>query len=291
MRIGIALRELNLSIQLEHSAIHIMDGNWGVFYQSFTNHMHSYYELHYVTGGHGMLITSAGKSPLKRGCLYLLPPRSDHEQLTDSQNHLEEYHLAFEVAAGSPEDVIWKQLLSNGYFGTGWEGIEACFDAIAQESALLKYGYQEMIRQNILSIFILVMRAMEDGTSHLKPVTKSGDQRVMLADEAFLFDYRTLTLAALSQKLQLSQRQTQRFIRERYGISFSMLKTRSRLSHAAMLLSTTKLSLEEISFQIGYKEYAHFCKSFKAFYGKTPSLYRASQQVKNAEDHGINGMK
>jgi AraC-like DNA-binding protein len=106
------------------------------------------------------------------------------------------------------------------------------------------------------------------------------DRRIMLIDQAFIYKYKTITLSALSDELKLSTRQTQRFIQDKYGISFSTLKFQSRLSHAAMLLSTTKLSLDEISIQVGYSNYSFFSRAFKKQYNMTPVSYRKSHYHK-----------
>ncbi len=277
MRFGVALRELNLLIQIEHCTLRIIDGNWGVFETSFANHMHSYYELHYVSGGKGTLLLGDFEAPLARGCIYMIPPRVYHEQRTDSCDFLKEYHIAFILLSAAPEDQIYRQLLSKAFYRAGTDEAEALFDAVLNETQTTQYGYTDMILRYIQSIFILLVRTL------LKPDNKRrlanvhlDDQRVMTTDEAFLYEYHTVTLSSLSSRLRLSPRQTQRFILEKYGAPFSILKTRSRLNHAAMLLSTTNLSVDEICFQIGYQNRSYFNRIFKICYRMTPSDYRKS---------------
>lgn len=275
MQFGIALQDFNLLVKLENCTIKIIGGNWGVFHKSFTNHMHSYYELHYVSGGQGTLITDTFEMPLSKGCFYLLPPRTRHEQWSKHSDLLQEYHLAFELVLGSQKDTIWECLLSKGYYDTNQNEMEDFFHNIARESTLKKYGYIDMIIQNIQTIFISVIRTLVDSNNNLTyPSLNLDDRRIMLIDEAFLYHYKTVTLFSLSDQLKLSTRQTQRFIKQKYGVSFSTLKFQSKLSVAAMLLSTTELSLEEISFQVGYKNYSFFNRAFKEQYKETPKNYR-----------------
>jgi AraC family transcriptional regulator, 4-hydroxyphenylacetate 3-monooxygenase operon regulatory protein len=277
MKFGIELQDYNFLISLENSSIKIIGGNWGGFTKSFTNHKHSYYELHYVSGGKGNLITDTLNMSLYKGCFYLLPPRTSHEQWSNPLDNLEEYHLAFEITCESEKDLAWEYLFSNGYYDTNQNNIEVFFDNIVKESTQMQYGYVYTIYQNIQAIFITLIRSIVKNSNEISVVPINlDDRRIMLIDQAFIYKYKTITLSALSDQLKLSTRQTQRFIQDKYGVPFSTLKFQSRLSHAAMLLSTTKLSLDEICIQVGYHNYSFFSKAFKKQYKMTPVNYRKS---------------
>jgi len=43
------------------------------------------------------------------------------------------------------------------------------------------------------------------------------------------------------------------------------------LKQAARLIKESKLSVEEISYRVGFNSPAYFTKCFKALFGKTPS--------------------
>lgn len=283
MEFKIALRDYNFLIRLENDTIKIIDGNWGIFRTSFTNHMHSYYELHYVTGGQGTLITDNLQMPLKKGCFYLLPPKTYHEQWSNHADPLKEYHLAFELIRYTKNDFIWESLFQNGYYSSSQEELNPFFENIAKESAQKQYGYQDLILQNIHTIFIILIRALvkQDNVKAV-PHVHSDDKRSMLIDEAFLYRYQTITLSEISNQLNLSTRQTERFIQDKYGASFSVMKLQSRLSHAAMLLSTTELPMDEIAYQVGYKNTSFFCRAFKQHYHVTPANYRKSHAKKES---------
>lgn len=275
MQSGISLRDINILIKLENCSLKIIDGNWGVFHNSFTKHMHSYYELHYVSGGQGTLITDEFEMPLSKGGFYLLPPRTNHEQWTNPTEPLEEYHLAFELVAKDEKASVWECLLSNGYYDGKQKELEVFFQNITREVSQKQYGYLDLIYQNIQSIFISLIRTCNNTKKEsLSTMVNLDDRRNMLIDEAFLFEYQTVTLSSLSDRLKLSERQTQRYIKANYGVSFSALKFQSKLNHAAMLLATTKLTLEEICFQVGYKNYSFFNRAFKQHYNITPKNYR-----------------
>ena len=60
-----------------------------------------------------------------------------------------------------------------------------------------------------------------------------------------------------------------------------------RMQHAAMLLTTTFLSVKEIVRRVGCTDESHFVRDFKRIYGVTPSEYRngalSAAEVRNME--------
>jgi AraC-like DNA-binding protein len=274
---GESFRKLNLSIPIERCVLRIIDGNYGVFQSTFPNHMHSYYELHYVAGGQGTLVVQDGSRPLSKGCLYLLPPRVDHEQRTNPDDFLREYHLGFLPVSANPDDPLHQRLLSGVIWIPDALDLDTLFITAFDELTEMRYGYREMTARSLQAIFILLVRALSKPDRTLKScATYPESGRVMTADEAFLYEYNTVTLPSLSERLNLSMRQTQRFIREKYGIPFSALKSRAKIHHAALLLATTTLPVEEIWCRVGYQNGSSFHQMFKRCYRMTPSDYRKS---------------
>lgn len=98
--------------------------------------------------------------PLSRGCFYLLPPRTNHEQWSRQSDNLKEYHLAFELSYSSKKDNAWINLFSKGFYSTNQEAIEEFFHHIAKETVEKQYGYLDMINQYLQAIFITLMRSI-----------------------------------------------------------------------------------------------------------------------------------
>ncbi len=299
MRFGPALATHPVTLRIEHCDIRVMDGNWGVFHQSFTGHVHGYHELHIVTGGSGRLLLPGLEMPLQAGCTYLLPPRTWHEQWSDPAAPLEEYHLAFDVVCGEPADAIWQRLFQDNLIRTDCPTIRNHFDRIAVETHETEYGHPDMLRLLIHMLFLDLTRiAGTTATSTLQsgarfqpdternPAGTRGrvderhtaavpdELRTLRIDHALLFRSDTITLSGLSAELNLSERQIQRAIATHYGTTFQGLKTRSRLSHAAMLLTTTAMPICRIGHEVGYANESAFSRAFRIEYGRTPSAWR-----------------
>lgn len=100
------------------------------------------------------------------------------------------------------------------------------------------------------------------------------NSRAFVVEKAFLYDFADLTLESLSERIGLSPRQTQRFLRENYGRKFQELRTKARMSAAEMLLVYTNCSITWIAQSVGYTTAEYFATNFRYFYGKSPRDYR-----------------
>ncbi|MBX2871316.1 MAG: response regulator, partial [Saprospiraceae bacterium] len=78
-------------------------------------------------------------------------------------------------------------------------------------------------------------------------------------------------LPQLCQKIGMSRSQLFRKMRALIGISPSAFIRDYRLDRAKILLQTTDQNVSEVAFAVGYKNLAHFSKSFQAKYGHSPS--------------------
>lgn len=96
-----------------------------------------------------------------------------------------------------------------------------------------------------------------------------------LMDEYFTHFYqKSPSLQNLADQLHLSISQTQRLLKNHYGLSFREKLTQTRIDAAKHLMSTTTLSMEAIAEQIGYSSYNGFFEAFCNHMGMTPSQYR-----------------
>ena len=78
----------------------------------------------------------------------------------------------------------------------------------------------------------------------------------------------------LCQELGISQRKLERLFRRDTGCSIVQYGKLLRLQHARVLLSTTRLSIREVSAACGFNSMSYFSMSFAETFGKKPSEYR-----------------
>ena len=84
-------------------------------------------------------------------------------------------------------------------------------------------------------------------------------------EEAFLNNYKSITLSDLAAVSHISTRQLQRMIQKQYGTTFQ---------------KTTSYSLSEIAEQTGYSSPEHFSYAFRQQMGCTPGTYRRRNNTK-----------
>ena len=65
------------------------------------------------------------------------------------------------------------------------------------------------------------------------------------------------------------------------GVSAAEFVRRTRMSHAARLLTTTTLPVKEVAWQCGFTDLNYFGKCFKSAHGSTPTAYREERRGEN----------
>lgn len=87
------------------------------------------------------------------------------------------------------------------------------------------------------------------------------------------------TIPHLSEQVLLSSQKLKYAFFDQYHISIPDYVTSLRMTHAASLLRTTTLSVEEIGKETGYHYAANFIKMFKKTYGQTPLQFRLQESL------------
>lgn len=90
--------------------------------------------------------------------------------------------------------------------------------------------------------------------------------------------YRTAVLSRIAEDFNLSLSAVSRLIKKNTGFTFVELLMRKRFQKASMFLVETELPVEQIAANIGYENHSYFYRQFKAYYGVTPSQYRAEHK-------------
>ena len=120
-------------------------------------------------------------------------------------------------------------------------------------------------------------RKNELSDGYKSPVTAlplPNDQTYLTIEEAFLYNYRDLTLEKLADLVHLGKRQTERLLKKHYNKTFLQKKTEARMSAACLLLQDANVSIASVAYELGYSSSEHFTNAFKTFYHMTPSAYR-----------------
>lgn len=272
--------KLNISFDLEDVHITILNAKRNAIFGSFPNHMHSFYELHYNVEGEGFLICRNERLPLHDNILYLNGPGVYHEQESLPGRAMVEYSLSFDVQPiGSKKSSLTGKLKNMElWIGSDSCGIGEIFAQIEAEITNKHTGYYQAVCTLIRLLIIRLIRNFDNqGKEPADTHRTTGDRRKFIMDEAFIYNYRSMTLESLAKMLNLSERQTIRNIHEYYSMNFTEFRNNSRMTAAAQLLrEQPDMSIPDIAEAVGFSSPTHFRNLFKKYHGMTPSEYRQS---------------
>lgn len=111
---------------------------------------------------------------------------------------------------------------------------------------------------------------------------KSMDRTDVLLMEYIAAHAQTVTLEELSRHFSYSDRHIARLVRKNTGLAYSQLIRRMKMDAIARLVTDSTLPIERIIEGSGISSPSYFYKSFKAYFGTTPSRYREKAQEQGA---------
>lgn len=281
------IRELNIRCTVGDTRFRIIDSNHGVFMHTFPEHMHSFFELHYVIGGKGALIVDGREYELRAGVTFMTAPRTAHTQINDKTDNMEEYFVAFEIdkQKSSHIDAAWQRFAGQRFvIGESRHNAELCFEEIERELKERKYGYIEAAQTFYSMILIRAMRDLYRAEDAGHKRATLDEMRLSIIDQAMLFRFNTITLKELSELVKLHPRHIQRLIKDKYGLSFAELRKQIRMNNAVELLSADEcIGIDAVAERLGYSDRFYFSKQFKEYFGETPAEYRGKLSAERLE--------
>ena len=292
-------RNLKLSFTIENMEFTVLSIGLEKMVTPIPRHVHSAnsYELHYISYGYGTLIANDKEYAITPGTFYVTGPGVFHEQVSKSDDPMTEYGVYLQVApvvskasgtASSPQqsrsihanDLLLKFLDYKFWFGEADAALHDVMKRILSELELRPLGYENMLPALLQELILTIIRLYQnkelaeapEGVNEQK-ITPN-DMTYLMIEEAFLYNYRDLTLPKLASQVNLSVRQTQRLLQKHYNKNFAQKKTEARMSAACILLQDQGKSIASIAYELGYSSSEHFTSAFKQFYRVTPSVYR-----------------
>lgn len=245
------------------------------------SHSKSSYELHYISYGYGTLIADGTEYRITPGTLFMTGPGIAHEQVSLASDPMTEYCIYFQIeTSGKNKKIPFVQSFLKHLFwlGAADQSIHELMKQIFAELEAPNPDSELMLQALLQQLLLLVVRHYEHDDireNALVPnATSKNDLTYLIIEEAFLYDYRDLTLDTLAKQVNLGKRQTERLLQKHYNKTFLQKRTEARMSAACLLLSESNKSIAEIADELGYSSAEHFTNTFRQFYGMTPSGYR-----------------
>ncbi|WP_346929083.1 AraC family transcriptional regulator [Clostridium sp.] len=116
------------------------------------------------------------------------------------------------------------------------------------------------------------------GVNRIIKLTSSDIHAIQKAHDILEKNYNNPpNIGTLSKMVFLNEQKLKAGFSKHYHMSIGEYTNNIKMNIAANLLSTTDLSIEEISQKVGYNYSANFSKMFKKTYGKTPLKFRKTK--------------
>ena len=100
------------------------------------------------------------------------------------------------------------------------------------------------------------------------------DDRLMAMLNYIQTNYQTVTLEDMAKQFHLSEPYISKYIKDKSGKTFGEHVANTRMKRAKTLLKNGNMTVENISYAIGYQNVEHFNRTFKKTFEMTPLQYR-----------------
>ena len=281
-------RDLKISFSIGDVSFNVISLSHEKIIKPYPRHAHSKnsYELHFVPQGNGTLVIENKKYDITPGALFMTGPEIPHEQISARENPMTEFSIYLQVQQSMQKKMppLVKTFMECSFwFGQAEQNIYSLTEKLFEELKTKPAGYELMV-QTILPQLILSVARHYLGTKKNRHTAQASapeqnqqtvsEKAYLIIEEAFLYDYKTITLAELARRVRLSERQTERLLLKHYGQSFIQKKTDARMSAASQLLCETNTSIADIAEDLGYSSAEHFSNAFRKYYKTSPKAFR-----------------
>ena len=283
-------RDLKLTFSIGDTLFDVISISNEQIIKPYPRHAHSKnsYELHYVPAGQGTLVVENKKFDITPGTVFMTGPEVPHEQISIRNNPMTEYSIYVQILSNkttSALPLVKAFLETSFWFGKANTDLKKQMEQLVKELASRKTGYelivQSLLQQILLTVARLYKKKTTQATEQAAYTRSVSEQAHLIIEEAFLYDYKTITLEELASRVSLGLRQTERLLQKHYGQTFIQKKTQARMSAATQLLLETDTTIQIISEDLGYSSPEHFTNAFKKYFKMSPSVYKKTNREKN----------
>ena len=256
------------------------------FWNNIEEHTHPYFEL--LIPLEGDVHYSVDNYPVSLDCksqVIIIPPATPHiRTVLKAGDMVVLLQFTIEDDEKGPlslSDMLKTQLEQNFYIHNVKSPllVKEIIDICIQRPPLWQDYISNYLGKFFLDLLSLSIGKLQEKNSHESTYPTNAQKnfkRFELMLETSL-DVR-LTLGEYADKIGISKRQLERWIRQYHDMTFSQYIKKRRFNIAKKLLSDSSYTLKEVADAIGYDNVSYFCSLFKKATGVTPFEYRKQQE-------------
>ena len=243
-------------------------------------HFHSYFELFYVNSGNFAIKFEDKEEQFQKDDMIIVAPGINHRTLVPNSG-ISRYNINFLMEKNSVKtefslyDALSKALAQPYLHFNNCPDVRAIIKKTV--SSILSADKMNLCL-NFHELIVNILNKTDMYAVMPQPVSTLSDSSMLrmykLQQVIFKCYMQDISLEYIAKKLYLSTRQASRVIQQYYGCTYRELVTKMRMKVAAELLLSTKMTVLEISAQVGYNSIKGFYSAFKKHYNCLPTEYR-----------------
>lgn len=148
---------------------------------------------------------------------------------------------------------------------------------VADSQDYYLYNYRQLVHEHssftdMLDSLLQLINAAPDAQEESGGLSNTYFLKIMKYINTYYNE--NITLRDVANIVNLNPNYISQLFKKSAGTTFSHYLTNLRITNAKKLLTTTDISINEISVKTGFNDYFYFLKIFKKYTGHTPSEYR-----------------
>ena len=243
-------------------------------------HSHPFLEILFVRSGTGSIRMNEVDIPLKQGDLVVMNAGVPHQEYSNETDPLYFYFVAYDKISlpDLPENRLFTENISPVmHTGDMADVFLPLFQTVLRELEEDKdFGYE--IAQTTARIIVMRLFRLLNRDINAKELLRGN--KVMQDALRYIDGHYTgdISLEELAAKCLVSKYYLSHLFTKSTGKSIGRYILDKRMYMAKYLLSSTDLSVEQVSLDCGFSDSAYFCRLFKKETGTTPTQYRKTEK-------------
>lgn len=257
----------NSIFRLDRSII----GDRGILVEKIDNitpypaHTHTFYEISFYTGDTGLFYINTIPHEIKKPTVVIVTPADIHS-ISSSNGKLSSIKVCFDNTILSDKEIL-PESATVFECNEDYELIKILFEEIFQNSDNIKYC------ATLLSAIIL--KVVQFGYRVIPTFNDHSYEHIAQALKYINDNFcDNISLTETAQTLHISPQYLSTIFKKNLGINFVNYVSQLRLHYSVELLSKRNISITEIAFLCGFRNFSHFLRSFKNEFGTSPGKYR-----------------
>lgn len=247
------------------------------------------YIIHVVLDGKGTYYIKNEKYSLQKGNIFLIPPGESTFYRSDAEEPWLYAWLSF--GGKVAEEIIHYSIFKEDNYSITSTNIQQYSDIILECMNYSRDTLEDELKLNEL-IYRFLRLLLTDG-GEFSPSVKQKFSRLAIEAMTYIGEHyvEEITVKDVADHLAVNRSHLSRVFHNHFGMSMKEWLLRVRINHAAYLLSMTNDSVENISYQVGFRSLVVFSRIFKKMTGETPTHYRKRMSKENFQAISLSSLK